>query len=132
MIYPRFNNITAANTAAPASCDRFMKTPLAILSLILIFLCGCVDMGPFISKSDLGNLEVNLSAPEGMDIHAARLYVDDIFVGNISSRLPILSVKNGKHIVRVELEGAKPYQQEITILGDPNHQVLNVMLKKSP
>ena len=87
-------------------------------------------MGPAVSKSEMGNLEVNVSAAEDMDIHAAGIYVDDVFVGNISSRLPILQLKRGKHTVRVELEGAEQYQQAITILGEPNHQVLNVVLKK--
>ena len=107
-----------------------MKTSRIILFVGLAALCGCVDMGPADSKSDMGNLEINVSAAEGVDVSAAGIYVDDVFVGNVSSRLPILQLKRGKHTVRVELEGAERYQQAITILGEPNHQVLNVMLKK--
>ena len=32
--------------------------------------------------------------------------------------------------MRIELPGTKPYEQSITILGDPNPQVLNVTLEK--
>lgn len=96
-----------------------------------MLICGCADFSPFISKSNLGNLEVNIAAPEGLDAQAARIYVDDVFIGNISARMPILHLKNGKHVVKVELEGAATYSQALTILGDPNHQILNVALKKN-
>jgi hypothetical protein len=107
-----------------------MKTSLITLIIGTALLCGCVDVGPAVSKSDMGNLEINVSATEGMDARAAGIYVDDEFIGNISSRLPILQLKRGKHTVRAELEGAERYQQAITILGEPNHQVLNITLKK--
>jgi hypothetical protein len=108
-----------------------MKKSIVVLLTGLLLACGCEDLGPFISKSNLGNLEVNVVAPEGLDPQAARIYVDDVFVGNTSARLPILHLKNGKHVVRVELDGAATYMQALTILGDPNHQVLNVTLKRN-
>jgi PEGA domain-containing protein len=108
-----------------------MKSSNIVLLIGLVLICGCVDFGPFISKSNLGNLEVNVVAPEGLDAQAARIYVDDVFIGNVSARMPILHVKNGKHVVKVELEGAATYTQAVTILGDPNHQVLNVALKRN-
>ncbi len=108
-----------------------MKQPSVALLTGLLLLCGCVDFSPFISKADFGNLEVNIATPEGLDAHAARIYVDDVFIGNVSERMPILHVKNGKHVVKVELDGAATYTQTLTILGDPNHQVLNVVLKKN-
>lgn len=106
-----------------------MRTSIAFLFTGLSLLCGCADLGPFVSKSNLGNLEVNITAPEGLDSQAARIYVDDVFIGNVSARMPILHLKNGKHVVKVELEGAGTYTEGLTILGDPNHQVLNVTLK---
>jgi len=42
----------------------------------------------------------------------------------------VLYLKRGRHTVKVELEGAKSYEQVIAILGDPNHQVLNIVLEK--
>ncbi len=108
-----------------------MKTSILVLLSGLLLVCGCADFSPFISKSSLGNLEVNIVAPEGLDVQTARIYVDDVFIGNVSARMPILHVKEGKHVVKVELDGAATYTQALTILGDPNHQVLNVALKRN-
>src|SRR5215813_2609258 len=102
-----------------------MKTPFVAVFVGLLILTGCADFGPAVSKTNLGNLEVNITAPEGLDPRAARIYIDEIFVGNVSNRMPILQLKKGKHIVRVELEDAETYTESITILGEPNHQVLN-------
>lgn len=78
----------------------------------------------------MGNLDIYVTAPEGVDVHPARICVDGTFVGNVSQELPVLYLKNGKHVVTVELVGMKTYEQEIVILGDPNHQFLNVALEK--
>ena len=107
-----------------------MRTSIVILLAGLLFLCGCADFGPAVSKSSMGNLEINITAPEGLDVSASRLYVDDVFVGNVSSRMPVLQLKRGKRVVKVELEGAETVAETITILGEPNHQVLNIVLKK--
>jgi hypothetical protein len=80
-------------------------------------------------KTNLGNLEINITAPDGLDSRAAGIYIDGVFIGNVSSRMPILQLKKGEHIVKVELEGAESYIESITILGDPNHQVLNVAMR---
>jgi hypothetical protein len=89
---------------------------------------GCAG-GPAISKKHLGNLEINITAPESIDSRTARIYVDNVYVGNVSERMPVLYLKRGKRIVRVELRGTRLYQETIEILGDPNHQVLNVILE---
>jgi hypothetical protein len=107
-----------------------MKTSIAVILTGLLLLCGYADFGPAVSKTDMGNLEVNILVPEGLDARTARIYVDDVFIGNVSSRMPILQLKRGKRVVRVELEGADSYTESITILGEPNHQVLNVALKR--
>ena len=107
-----------------------MKTPTAVLLAGLLLLCGCVDLGPAVSKSSMGNLEINVTAPQGLDARAARLYVDDVFIGNVSSQMPVLELKRGKRVIRAELEGADTCTESITILGEPNHQVLNIALKK--
>jgi hypothetical protein len=106
------------------------QTLNALLLGTLLLSCGCADFGPAVSKTNLGNLEINLTAPEGFDPRAARLYVDEVFIGNVSSRMPVLELKRGKRVVKVELEGAETCTESITILGEPNHQVLNITLKK--
>ncbi len=106
-----------------------MKTSVIGLSVGLLLLSGCADFGPAVSKTNMGNLEINITTPEGLDPRAARIYIDDVFIGNISSRMPVLQLKRGKRVVKVELEGAASYTEAVTILGEPNHQVLNVSLK---
>src|SRR5690242_18684341 len=106
-----------------------MKTPFISVIVALFLSCGCADFGPAISKTNLGNLEINITGPEGLDPRAARIYIDEVFIGNVSSRMPIPQLKRGKHTVKVELEGAQTYTESITILGEPNHQVLNVGMK---
>ena len=101
---------------------------LVICLLSVLVLTGCIDLGPFITKTNLGNLEINIAAPQGLDPQASRIFVDGIFIGNVSSRMPILYLKTGMHRIRVELDGAATYTQEIMVIGDPNHQVLNINL----
>jgi hypothetical protein len=107
-----------------------MKMSFITLLLAVTILCGCVSTGPAISKDTMGNLEVYVTAPQGIDVHPAQIYVDGIFVGNVSETLPVLYLKRGKHVVRVELAGMKTYEKEIDILGEPNHQFLDVPLEK--
>ena len=107
-----------------------MKISIIAFMAGMLLLCGCADFGPAISKTTMGNLEVSILAPDGLDARAARIYVDDVFIGNVSNRMPILQLKRGKRVVKVELEGAESYMESITILGEPNHQVLNVTLKR--
>ena len=90
-----------------------MKTSFIALLLAATIFSGCVSTGPAISKSTMGNLDVYVTAPEGVDVHPARICVDGIFVGNVSQELPVLYLKNGKHVVTVELTGMKTYEQQI-------------------
>lgn len=97
--------------------------------LAALVLCGCVT-GPAVSKNTTGNLEINIFAPEGLSVSYAQLYVDGVFVGNASKTKPILYLRRGVRTIRVELPGTKAYERTIDILGDPNHQVLNVTLEE--
>jgi hypothetical protein len=78
----------------------------------------------------MGSLDVHVTVPEGIDPHQAEIRIDGRFVGNVSRDLPVLYLKRGTHIIRVDLRGMKPYQQDIDILGDPNHQFLEVTLAR--
>jgi hypothetical protein len=108
----------------------FMKTPFVVCLLAVTILCGSVSTGPAISKSSMGNLEVYVTAPQGVDVQPASIYVDGVFVGNVSQDLPVLYLKRGRHVVRVELAGMKTHEKRIDILGDPHHQFLDVSLEK--
>lgn len=106
-----------------------MRNSIILLGICLV-LSGCVYPGPAVSKSSLGNLEINVKTQDGEYVKDADLLLDGVFVGNLSYRLPIIHAKRGERLVRVECPGFKPYERKITILGDPNHQVLNVVLEK--
>jgi hypothetical protein len=108
----------------------FMKSSFVVSFVALPLLCGCAVTGPAISKGTTGNLEINVSAPQGMEVRSARIVVDDVFIGNVSEHMPVLFLKRGARKIRVELPGARTYEQNVDILGDPNHQVLNILLEK--
>jgi PEGA domain len=106
-----------------------MKTILA-MALLSTLLAGC-DTGPVISKSYLGNLEINVVDPNGgSTVTTAEIYLDGRFIGNPTGHMPILNIKSGERVIRVTAPGYKPYEKTVIILGEPNHQALNVFLEK--
>jgi hypothetical protein len=62
-------------------------------------------------------------------VRAAAVYVGGVFIGNASATKPVLYLQRGPRTVRVELKGFRPFETTLTILGEPNHQVLNVVLE---
>lgn len=93
-------------------------------------LTGCASSGPVVTKSQMGNLQINVAGPLPAEVGETRLYLDGLFIGNVSDKMPVLHARAGKRVVRAELDGYKPVEQEIVILGDPNHQVLNIVFEK--
>ena len=77
----------------------------------------------------MGNLEINVSAPKDFDVGQTRLYLDDVYIGNVSRKWPVLYVKRGNRTVRAELNECETFESEVFILGEPNHQVLNIVLQ---
>jgi hypothetical protein len=106
-----------------------MRVFMVLVGLCLV-LAGCASSGPVVSKSELGNLEINVYTPDGERAKNAELHIDGLFVGNLTRRLPIIHARRGERTIAVKLEGYRPYERKITVLGDPNHQVLNIMLQK--
>lgn len=105
------------------------KLLITIMITLVLFIVGCESTGPAISKSRLGNLEINVYGPEETKPNA-ELYLDDTFIGNLTRHMPVLHVKRGERVIRVQAPGFKPYEKTIVILGAPNHQVLNVYLEE--
>ncbi len=106
-----------------------MRNSIILLGISLL-LSSCASPGPVVSKSRLGNLEINVDTPDGQAITNAELFLDGVFVGNLTQRLPIIHARRGERLVRVECQGFRPYEKKITVLGQPNHQVLNIVLEK--
>ena len=100
--------------------------------LVMFMICaGCVSPGPAESKSDMGNLAIHIQL-DGRNHFPAEIYIDDIFIGNASPKMPILYLKKGERKIRIEARGFKTYERTITILGEPNRQQLNVVLERIP
>ena len=72
-----------------------------IHALLATLLFSCVT-SPVISKSKMGNVEIQVIAPEGMDVRRAELFVDDLFVGNATDDLPVLTLRRGERTIRAE------------------------------
>jgi hypothetical protein len=108
-----------------------MRSPTIAFFAALLILVWVRQLRAGNLKTNQGNLKINILPSEGLDPRAARIYIDDIFIGTVSNRIPILHLKRGKHLIKVELDGAETYTESITILGDPNHQVLNVAMNAS-
>ena len=104
---------------------RLISAALCLMSM----LAGCMTASPTVSKSKLGNLQINVAFPKDISAFNADLYLDDLFIGNVSANMPVIYAKRGDRTVRVEATGCETYQRTITILGDPNHQVLNINLR---
>ncbi len=97
--------------------------------LLLASMLSACSSGPAISKSNMGDLEINVFAPKGVDQSTTRLYIDGAFIGNVSRTLPVLHLRRGERTVRAELEGHRAFEQRILILREPNHQVLNIVFQ---
>ena len=107
------------------------STRLIVLAFCLVSVStGCVTTGPVVSKSRLGNLQISVSFPKGVPEQRADLYLDGLFIGNVSPDMPVIYARRGSRTVRVKAPGCETYVKTVTILGDPNHQVLNVHLRK--
>lgn len=97
--------------------------------VLVALLVGCATAGPAVSKSRMGNLELTVRCPGDADVGQAQVYVDGAYIGNASRLKPILYLRRGERTVRVSLNGFRTYEGIVTVLGDPNQQVLNVYLE---
>ena len=68
--------------------------------------------------------------PEDIDPRRAEIYIDELYIGDITPKKPVLYIKRGENLVRIQLPGFEPVEKRITVLGDPNHQVMNVFLER--
>ncbi|MBN2438042.1 MAG: PEGA domain-containing protein [Deltaproteobacteria bacterium] len=108
-----------------------MKTHIAALICLSTILAGCTSY-PIEGKIKTGCLYLKLMTGKNDLTQYANVYIDDLFIGTFrenSTRMD-LTPRRGKHTVRVELEGFKPFEKEITIFGLPHQQELNIKLER--
>jgi len=102
---------------------------LLVLSTAML-LSSCTTMEPP-SKVTEGNLELSIEPLREGDVALSPgISIDNQFIGTVSQRKPILYLKPGRHDVRLELPGYKPWHRDVYILGSPNMQYLHVRLEK--
>jgi hypothetical protein len=103
--------------------------PFTVIPFLLVAMCSCETMP---TKQARGNFELTVEPVfEGETPLYPTVYVDRKFIGHATSYKPILYLRRGRHTIRVELDGYEPWEETITILGDPNQQVLHVKLRRS-
>ena len=125
-----FRRGTLRAVASGKEPDMKPRVYVLMAAVLAVIGAGCVETGPVITKAEQGNLQIEIVAPKDTDLTQAEIYLDGVFVGNVSSTMPVLHARRGVRTIRVLASGYKPYEKQITILGEPNHQVLNVKLEK--
>ncbi|TAH36356.1 MAG: PEGA domain-containing protein [Planctomycetota bacterium] len=105
-----------------------MRFPVACILLLPLLLPACVNPEYPVTSRYSGNLELRVRTLDGSPVDRAAVYLDGRFIGHAGERGPLLFLDAGERLLRVELEGYQPYETEITILGQPNQQFVNVAL----
>jgi hypothetical protein len=124
-------NVRPERCVRLADKDKHMKRLIALsLAGSILFLAGCRAV-PHEPVKTMGVLQLLVSAPSGVDVMPSRIYVDDAFVSNVSHEyMPILNLKCGQHVLRVQLDGMKTYQHRVEVLPGPNYQFVDVRLQR--
>jgi len=102
---------------------------VVVLAFVLLITTSCASQVSASDDSPLGNLVIRVFAPEGTDARLAELYLDTQFLGTASPELPILRVPEGTHSIVVVMAGCATYERDITVLGAPSRQLVNVFLE---
>ncbi len=92
-----------------------MKLLAVLLSCLLMAACAS---GPAVSKSRMGNCQVEVVVPKGADVRRASVFLDDLFIGNASKSMPVLQLRRGERTIRVEMPGFQTVEVVVTILGE--------------
>lgn len=104
---------------------------LASITATTLFLAGCFSQQITDSKACNGNLEINIVNKDMVEnIDNVEIFIDGKPIGNLSKSRPVLYLTTDKHVIEARHTGYKTVSKEITILGEPNHQVVNILLVK--
>ena len=93
---------------------------------VVLLLSGCMVSGPAVSKSRMGNVAINVYAPEEVDVRRAEIHIDGLYIGSATPTMPVLELKRGERVLRVEMPGFRAVEKTLHVLGEPNHQVVNI------
>ncbi|MGO8764865.1 MAG: hypothetical protein ACLQSR_06980 [Limisphaerales bacterium] len=106
-----------------------MKTSLLVLLAFTLTLCGCAT-NPVLSPKE-ANLQISIHVPEGMTGQLITTYLNGFKTSVSTDLTEQMMISQGETKVRVEMAGAKPFEQTI-YRGDANgsKQFLDVTLVK--
>ena len=102
---------------------------ILLLSTLAFLMFSCVSNSSFVTKSKDGNLEINLIGKTVITQYS-RVYIDNIFIGNLSSTKPTLILNKGYRKIKIVTDGYKTIEETIYIIGETGHQVINIPLTK--
>jgi hypothetical protein len=107
---------------------RLMKLLMTVFLLALLFCNACKTPQELVSQGTL-RLQFDDASKQNFDIRTARVYVDNKLVGSFRRYKPVLKLSPGKHRIRIEVDGAKPVEETVTI-QPPNKQKLRIRLSQ--
>jgi len=104
----------------------------AVVVFLLLVQTSCAVVEEYQpDKYRQGNVEIRAEPlAVGEQAVSPRVYLKGKFIGNASADKPVLYLKRGSYVVRVELEGHETWEQKVRVLGAPTMQVVHVRLKK--
>ena len=114
-------------SSKPVHRTRFLVLR-TVLSLAGLLALGCVVSGPAVSKGNMGNVAIYVYAPDDVDVRRAEIYLEGHYIGNATTTMPVLELRRGERELRVQMEGFKTVNKTLYVLGEPNHQVVNIFL----
>jgi len=102
-----------------------MKNPLVSIVAIAVLLCGCATF-----RTTNGTLEVNYHVPPDLAGHQITTYFNGECLASGAGTSATFFLRPRHFVVKVEMDGAKPFEQTIIVPGNGSHQVLDITLVK--
>ena len=102
-----------------------MKNPLLTIFAITVLLCGCATF-----RATNGTLEVNYHVPPELAGHVISTYFNDECLASGTGTSATFALRPRHFVVRVKMDGAKPFEQALDVPGNGSRQVLEVILMK--
>jgi len=103
------------------------KLFFAVLSIAILF-CGCVV--PHTTRRTNGILDVTYHVPQDLAGRRISTYFNGECLASGTGTNARFFLRPRHFIVRVEMDGAKPFEQALDVPGNGSHQVLDVTLVK--
>jgi hypothetical protein len=105
-----------------------MNKPLFAIFAIAILLCGCVV--PHTTRHTNGILDVTYHVPQDLAGRQISTYFNGECLASGTGTSARFFLRPRHFLVRVEMDGAKSFEQAVDVPGNGSHQVLDVTLVK--